>query len=105
MEWEQKYPTPSHCLTELVQSGRIQFNLIGAFALRDKIRTGVRQAVTFARDEGNMSVRLISGDHIETASAVAEKVGIIKPTEKGGTYTVMLADEFEERIGGFDQQD
>lgn len=52
-----------------------------------------------------MSVRLISGDHIETASAVAEKVGIIKPTEKGGTYTVMPADEFEERIGGFDQQD
>jgi Ca2+-transporting ATPase len=89
-----KFPTPSHCLTELVQTqaDRLGFILIGAFALRDRIRTGVRQAVSFARDQGNMSVRLISGDHIETATAVAEKVGIIKPEERGGTYTVMEAD-------------
>lgn len=45
--------------------------MIGAFALRDKIRTDVRSSVRFAREEGLMSVRMLSGDHIETATAVA----------------------------------
>ena len=92
---EQQFPTPSHCLTELVQTGRIQFNLIGAFALRDKIRKGVKEAVEFARDKANMTVRLISGDHRETATAVARKVGIIKEEERASTYIVMDADDFE----------
>ena len=66
--------------------------MIGAFALRDKIRTGVKEAVTFARDEAGLNIRLISGDHMETATTVAKKVGIIKEEEVGGTYTVMHAD-------------
>jgi len=73
--------------------------------LRDKIRKGVREAVEFARDQGHMNVRLISGDHRETATAVAKKVGIIKADEQGGTYTVMEADEFEQMIGGFDRNE
>jgi len=95
-QMENQFPTPSHCLTELITTNRIQFNLIGAFALRDKIRSGVREAVSFARDQANLNVRLISGDHIETATTVAKKVGIIKDEERGGTYTVMHADEFEQ---------
>lgn len=79
--------------------------MIGAFALRDKIRKGVRQAVSLARDQGQLMVRLISGDHVETAAAVARSVGIIKPDERGGTYTVMQADDFEAKVGGFGQED
>jgi P-type E1-E2 ATPase len=59
-------------LKELVQTSRIQFNLIGAFALKDKIRSKVKTAVTFSREQAMMNVRLISGDHVETATAVAE---------------------------------
>ena len=76
--------------------------MIGAFALKDKVRTGVRQAVNFTRDKAQMNVRLISGDHVETATAVAENVGIIRDDEKGGRFTVMHADDFERQIGGFD---
>lgn len=49
-----------------------------------------------------MNVRLISGDHVETATAVAESVGIITQEERGGRFTVMHADDFERQIGGFD---
>lgn len=69
---ERQFATPSHCLKELVQTSRIQFNLIGAFALKDKIRSKVKTAVTFSREQAMMNVRLISGDHVETATAVAE---------------------------------
>jgi magnesium-transporting ATPase (P-type) len=96
--------TPSHCLTDLVSSLRIQFNLIGAFALKDKVRSGVRQAVAFTREKAEMNVRLISGDHVETATAVARNVGIIKEEEEGGRYTVMHAQDFERMVGGFDDQ-
>jgi len=66
--------------------------MIGAFALRDKIREGVRAAVHFARDDGQMTVRMLSGDHMETATAVARQAGIINSADRGGTYTVMHAD-------------
>ena len=79
--------------------------MIGAFALKDKVRTGVRQAVSFTREKAEMNVRLISGDHVETASAVAENVGIIKEEEKGGRFTVMHAEDFERQIGGFDHNE
>jgi Ca2+-transporting ATPase len=52
-----------------------------------------------------MNVRLISGDHKETAEKVARDVGIISEAERGGTYTVMEADQFEQMIGGFDRND
>lgn len=79
--------------------------MIGAFALKDKIRTGVKQAISFTRERAMMNVRLISGDHVETATAVAESVGIIHNDEKGGRFTVMHADDFERQIGGFDNEE
>jgi magnesium-transporting ATPase (P-type) len=73
-EWQaqaDQYPSASHCLNDLVTAGRLQFIMIGAFALRDKVRADVRSAVRFARDDAQMTVRMLSGDHIETATAVA----------------------------------
>lgn len=61
----------------------MQFILLGAFGLRDPIRPGVKAAVAYARGPGHMAVRLISGDHLETATAVARKVGILTTAEAG----------------------
>jgi len=54
-EWEkleQSFTTPSHCLADLVQTGKLKFILLGAFALRDQVRPKVRSAVAYARDQG-----------------------------------------------------
>lgn len=48
-----------------------------------------------------MNVRMISGDHIETARAVAEDIKIINDEDKGQKWTVMDAGDFEQQIGGF----
>lgn len=78
----------------------MKFILLGAFALRDNVRPKVKSAVGYARDDGKMSIRLVSGDHIETATAVAKKAGIIKGNEnEEKPFTVMHADEFEAKVG------
>lgn len=41
--------------------------MIGAFGLKDSLRPTVKSCVKFARDQAELNVRLISGDHAETA--------------------------------------
>jgi len=77
--------------------------LIGAFGLANPVRSGVKKSVHFTRYEAEMGVRIISGDHMETAKAVAQNVGIISEEERDGAFTVMHADDFESKIGGFDR--
>lgn len=68
---EKESTSPSNYLKELVDTGKLPFILLGGFALRDQLRPTVKSAVKHARQEGSMSIRLVSGDHIETARKVA----------------------------------
>ena len=57
--------------------------------MKDPLRPNVSKCVKYARDQGHLSIRLISGDHIETAKQVAIKAGILRPEEAGRSYAVM----------------
>lgn len=57
------------------------FTWIGAFGLKDPLRTNVKDSIKYARDDMQLSIRLISGDHIETARTVAIQCGIIRENE------------------------
>jgi magnesium-transporting ATPase (P-type) len=46
------------------------------------LRPGVIDAIKYARDDAKLNVRLISGDHIETAKAIAIKSGILRDKEQ-----------------------
>lgn len=95
---EQEYSSPSNYLKDLVDLGRLKFILLGAFALRDSLRPTVKSAVKHAQAEGSMSIRLISGDHLETAKCIGRKVGILQENDeekKENNYAVMHADTFE----------
>jgi len=46
-----------------------------------------------------MNIRLVSGDHLETATATAKKAGIIKEGEDSVEYAIMHADDFENKVG------
>ena len=50
--------------------------MIGAVALRNPIRENVRTSIQLAK-RAQIKVRLVSGDHLETAKAIAEKAGIL----------------------------
>jgi P-type E1-E2 ATPase len=54
--------------------------LIGVFAMEDKIRPEVKEAIKLAK-LGSITVRLISGDHLATAIDFALRANIIKPNE------------------------
>jgi P-type E1-E2 ATPase len=75
--------------------------LIGAFGLRDNLRATVRSAVKHAKTNGHMKLRMISGDHIETARVTALKAGILEEADDQDRqeYAVMHADVFEQKVG------
>lgn len=58
----------------------------------------------YAREQGGLNIRLISGDHFETAKAVAIKAGILRPEEAGRNYSVMTGEQFREFVGKLTQQ-
>jgi magnesium-transporting ATPase (P-type) len=78
---------------------QLPFCYIGSFGLRDTLRPKVQSCVQYARDHAQLGIRLVSGDHIETARQVAIKAGILKPEESGKPNAVMLASEFRQRVG------
>jgi P-type E1-E2 ATPase len=49
---------------------------LAVFALKDDLRSSVMPSVKFA-NRANIVVRMVSGDNMETAKAVAIKAGII----------------------------
>ena len=72
--------------------------------MKDPLRPNVSKCVKYARDQGHLSVRLVSGDHVETAKQVAIKAGILRPEEAGRSYAVMTGHQFRELVGGLTQQ-
>jgi len=97
---ENSHSSPSGALEEsLCMEGVISFSFIAAIGLRDPLRDGVKEAIRWARGDGELFVRLVSGDHLETAKAVALKAGILRPDEANRTYAVMHAEEFRATVG------
>ncbi len=51
------------------------FRFSGLVAFSDPLRSGAREAVTEVQDAG-IRVILVTGDHLETATAIAREAGI-----------------------------
>ena len=60
-----------------LKENSIQFTFLATFGLKGKLRPKVHSVVNAVKEGGHVNVRLISGDHIETARAVAYKAGIL----------------------------
>ncbi len=71
---------------------------VGVFALQDDLRDKVLRSVQYAQ-KGNITVRMVSGDNLETARAVAIKAGIISEEESKQKYACMPAEEFRKLVG------
>uniref|UniRef100_A0A7S3CL09 Cation-transporting P-type ATPase C-terminal domain-containing protein n=1 Tax=Strombidium rassoulzadegani TaxID=1082188 RepID=A0A7S3CL09_9SPIT len=103
-EWEQSYLNEevgaNQSLENAIQEGRLNFIFIGLIGLKDPIRLVVPSSIRYAQSSGNLGIRMVSGDHIETARKVALQAGIIKAAEAADPNSVMLASEFREAVGG-----
>lgn len=103
-QWEQSYSRqgyerPEEVIEEFLRSGSLELCYLGTFGLKDPLRDGVRSCVNYAKKDAKMEIRLVSGDHIETAKAVAIKAGILSTDEVINRYSVMDARMFREEIG------
>lgn len=79
-----------------------QLHLAGLVALADPVREDAREAVERCRGAG-MRLVMITGDHPETAAAIAQKAGLRSTNiATGGDLARWSAEEFESRIGGID---
>eukprot|EP00268_Persea_americana_P002400 TRINITY_DN10723_c0_g1_i5.p1 TRINITY_DN10723_c0_g1~~TRINITY_DN10723_c0_g1_i5.p1 ORF type:complete len:983 (+),score=193.35 TRINITY_DN10723_c0_g1_i5:474-3422(+) len=63
--------------TQLAQDG---LTLLGLVGLKDPCRSGVREAVDACQNAG-VSIKMITGDNIFTARAIAVECGILKPDQ------------------------
>lgn len=62
--------------------------------MREKVAASVKYA-----KHGFINVRMVSGDHIETAKQVAIKAGIITEAESKEKFVCMNGEEFRNAVG------
>ncbi|KAI7998144.1 Calcium-transporting ATPase 12, plasma membrane-type [Camellia lanceoleosa] len=82
------------CITLVTESVEVSrkieetgLTLLGLVGLKDPSRPGVRAAVQACRDAG-VDVKMITGDNIFTAKAIAIESGIIKPDEDSNNAVI-----------------
>jgi Ca2+ transporting ATPase len=73
--------------------------LIGIYAIQDPLRDEVVQSVRICHRAG-INIRMVTGDNIDTAKAIALEAGILKPEHKDRKYAVMTGQTFREACGG-----
>lgn len=56
------------------------YTCIGIVGIKDPVRPGVKESVAICRSAG-ITVRMVTGDNINTAKAIARECGIL--TDKG----------------------
>lgn len=98
-QYENQGTATEKTLEDALASGKLGLTYLATFGLRDPLRDVVASCVRHARDEGHINVRLVSGDHLETAKAVAERAGILLPEEANNHYAFMSAEDFRAAVG------
>lgn len=66
----------------------------GFVGIIDPLREGVKESITIAKNAG-VSVKMLTGDNINTAKAIGEEIGLLKNGKKAveATYIDALTDE------------
>jgi magnesium-transporting ATPase (P-type) len=95
-DWQSRFETGDGCpeklLEEAMRGNEIEFTLVGVFGLSDSIRSMVPSCVKHVREGAQMMVRMVSGDHLETARKVAKKSGILDGKEAMHDYAVLTGE-------------
>lgn len=62
-----------HAMRETLESGLV---FLGIVAIRDPLRSDVKEAIARCREAG-IEVKMITGDNVETARAIAHDIGLV----------------------------
>jgi len=73
--------------------------LICLVGIKDIIREEVPEAIRMCNEAG-VRVRMITGDNLLTAIAIAKECHILKEGEENEDHVVMIGSDFAEFVGG-----
>jgi len=73
--------------------------MIGIYAIQDPLRDEVIPSVRICHRAG-INIRMVTGDNIDTAKAIALEAGILTEAQKDRKYAVMDGKTFREACGG-----
>lgn len=73
--------------------------MIGIFALQDPLRDEIVESVSKCHKAG-INIRMVTGDNLATARAIAIEAGILHANEADGKYVCMDGKSFREACGG-----
>jgi magnesium-transporting ATPase (P-type) len=87
---------------------KLELTFLGAFGLQDPVRPKAWSCIRYAGGERlenpqappQINIRMVTGDHIETARAVALSVGILGDEEAGQDSVVMEGKALWDAVGG-----
>lgn len=74
------------------------------FGLEDKLRSSVKKSFEFAK-KGGITVRIVSGDSLETAKRTAINAGLISEAECNFEGVCMTGEDFRSKVGGIIQSE
>jgi len=109
-----QYHIESEDFREQIQSGLVY---LGTFGLEDPVRDGVGSSIQLIKygtllgenvdrkkgAKNQVNIRMITGDHIDTALHVALEVGIITEEEQHIKGIFMTGEAFRAAIGGYER--
>ena len=81
---------------EVLEQG---LSIVGIFALQDPLRDEIKDSVRKCNIAG-INVRMVTGDNLDTAKAIAIEAGIVSALEADLQYVCMEGKEFREMCGG-----
>lgn len=73
--------------------------LISIFALQDPLRDEIVESVIKCQNAG-INIRMVTGDNLATAKAIAIEAGILHPSDAERKYVCMEGKAFREACGG-----
>lgn len=83
---------------------------LGTFGLKDELRQEVNVPITLLRfghtepnseSSGQVNIRMISGDHLDTCKNIAARAGIVGPEDLNLENTAITGEEFRKAIGPY----
>lgn len=99
-EWNTGFGEAAKIFEQALDDKHINFTFLGAFGLKDSLRPNVKSAIKYVKEKGHLQIRMISGDHIETAKEIAIKAGILTNDDLDKENAIMDAEDFRQAVEG-----
>lgn len=99
---KQKQDVDSDSEEQLEEYLESELILLAVVGIQDPLRDGIPEAVGRCKKSG-ITVRMVTGDNLSTAKAIAKDAGILSEREADQKYACIEGKTFREEVGGLEE--